>query len=133
MFDAERIEISADKVPLLFDLIKERGFIIKPNNVDWEEQDKIDFSVESFIIFFNSENVIKTVRKSHPAYIYNGTEYIEFRSGSLYVYYEYGSEGIFVHQNRRTKTFSFTLDKRIVPSSKIALLFKEIEDLIIGR
>lgn len=109
---SDRFEMEANKVQALFDSLLAEGFTIKPNDVRLRDLDLVDLAHDSFVIYEDAKKVKRTI------------------ANKTWVHYEYGSECVFVYRNKKTKTYSFELDKRLKnnAASSLVVLFERIKE-----
>ena len=101
-----------NEVKKMFTEILANGYIIKENRARLRNIDKLDFSSESFVIFVERSNILSTIVNKNK------------------IYYEYGSDCIFVYKDRHKKIYRFILDRRIIedPLSNSPMLFEKIKN-----
>ncbi|MBR6801115.1 MAG: hypothetical protein IKM61_05135 [Eubacteriaceae bacterium] len=110
LFDSDSIELKADRVESLLDMLKDTCFGVKANDVRLRDIDKVDLSVQSFVIYTDENRLIKTI------------------SRKTWVHYEYGSACIFAYKDDRKGIYTFIIDSRITDDNpELRELFEKIE------
>lgn len=112
LFQYEECSFDENEVKKMFTEILANGYIIKENRARLRNIDKLDFSSESFVIFVERSNILSTIVNKNK------------------IYYEYGSDCIFVYKDRHKKIYRFILDRRIIedPLSNSPMLFEKIKN-----
>lgn len=106
-----------NEIENLFCEIQAEGYIIKENKARLRKMNMLDLSAESFVIFAKLSDILSTIVNKNT------------------IYYEYGSDCVFVYRNRKTKTYRFIIDRRIAddPYSYSSLLFEKIKNRQFGE
>ena len=105
------MDISEEKISHLIDTIINAGFIVKANDVRLRNAQQLDLSLESFVVFSQSNQMLQRIIRR------------------TFIHYDYGSECIFVEKRQKRGVYSFILDKRLLKRStgKLIQLFEIIK------